>query len=394
MVKQNSHLKKVSKNYLFPEIQKRKNAFLESHPAAKIINLGIGDTTHPIVPFVANQLTESAQSLGTQEGYSGYGPEQGDPLLRSKISEKIYQKIVEPDEIFISDGAKCDCGRLHLLFENKATVAVQDPCYPVYVDTSLISGVSDRILTMPCTPENHFFSDPIKADLIYICSPNNPTGSVATKEQLRRYVDFAKQNQSIIIFDAAYSAYIRDPDLPRSIFEIEGSREVAIEIHSFSKLAGFTGLRLGWTVIPKELRFEDGHSVHQAWSRICSTFFNGASNLAQRAGIAVLQEPGWQQVNKVIGQYLENAQLIKEMFTSLGYPCFGGTHAPYVWVDYSPKTSWEAFEELLFRAHTIAVPGSGFGTAGEHFLRFSSFAPKESVLEALARITHQHAFLS
>ncbi len=392
MANSNPQLGKLKAGYLFPEIQRRKEAFLAKEPTAKLVNLGIGDTTHPFAPFVAEQMSSYALGLGTPQGYSGYGPDQGDPDLRTRITERMYHGAIDPSEIFISDGAKCDCGRLLLLFEQGSTIAVQDPVYPVYVDTSLISGVAENIIRMPCTPQNGFFPDPVKADLIYLCSPNNPTGSAATKEQLKAYVDFAKENGSIIIYDAAYSSFITDETLPRSIFEIEGSREVAIEVNSFSKLAGFTGLRLGWTVVPNELRFSDGSSVKKAWSRIMSTFFNGASNIAQQAGKAVLEDEGWEQGQNVIRQYLENAHLIKETFISLGYPCYGGDHAPYVWVDYSPKTSWEAFEELLNHTHVVAIPGSGFGGAGEHFVRFSAFASREMVLEAMSRLSQQHAY--
>ncbi|ADI38131.1 LL-diaminopimelate aminotransferase [Waddlia chondrophila 2032/99] len=392
MAKINPHLAALKSGYLFPEIQKKKEAFLIEEPGAKLISLGIGDTTCPIAPSVVEQISCQAHAMGTPEGYTGYGPDQGSPVLRQKLSQRIYQEMIEPEEIFISDGAKCDCGRLLLLFGPNSTVAVQDPVYPVYVDTATIYGLSHSIIRMPCTPKNHFFPSPINADLIYLCSPNNPTGSVATKEQLKAYVDFAKANNSIIIFDAAYSAFIRDNTLPRSIYEIEGSREVAIEVNSFSKLAGFTGLRLGWTVVPKELNFSNGTPVHAAWSRISSTFFNGASNIVQSAGVAVLENEGWEQVQKTIDHYLENAQLIKETFVSLGYPCYGGSHAPYVWVDYSPKTSWQAFDELLKKTHILAIPGSGFGSCGEHFVRFSAFGSKETVLEAMARLSRQHVY--
>jgi LL-diaminopimelate aminotransferase len=392
MAKQNPRLEALKTGYLFPEINKRKQAFLQECPDASIISLGIGDTTFPISPAAADTLTKAAAALGTPQGYSGYGPEQGQLELRRKIADRIYSNRVDPDEIFISDGAKCDCGRLPLLFSDQTTVAVQNPTYPVYVDTTLISGMSPNIVSMPCTPDNHFFPNPVQSDLIYLCSPNNPTGTAATKEQLETFIAFAKQNQSVILFDAAYSAFIQDNNLPRSIFEIEGSRETAIEINSFSKLAGFTGLRLGWTVVPKELQFDNGASVHQAWSRITSTYFNGASNLAQQAGIAVLEDTGWQENQAIVRRYLDNAQIIKETFQALGYPCYGGDHAPYIWVDYSPKTSWEAFEELLYKTQVLAVPGSGFGSSGEHFVRFSAFASKETILEAMARISHLHAF--
>lgn len=388
MVKINPHLAELKQGYLFPEIQKRKTAFLQKDPTAKVISLGIGDTTRPIVPSVANRLASAAQSLGTKEGYSGYGSEQGNLELREMIANRLYHGQISPDEIFISDGAKCDCGRLQLLFDEQTTVAVQDPTYPVYVDTTLISGKKPQIITMPCTPENGFFPEPVKADFIYLCSPNNPTGSVATREQLAKFISFAKENQAIILFDSAYSHFIQGDDLPRSIFEIEGAEEVAIEVGSFSKLAGFTGVRLGWTIVPKKLRFEEGQSVHDAWKRIVSTFFNGASNIAQVGGTAALQDEGWNEIQQVIAYYMENARIMKETFESLNYRCYGGEHAPYVWVDYSPKTSWDAFDDLLQRSHIVAIPGGGFGPSGDRFLRFSAFASKEEVLEAMARISH------
>lgn len=392
MVKINPSLAALKSGYLFPEIQKRKKEFLIESPDAKLVNMGIGDTTQPIMPYVTQKMVSRAQALGTSTGYTGYGPDQGELPLREGISRRMYKGLISPDEIFISDGAKCDCGRLLQLFGPETTIAVQDPVYPVYVDTAFINGLSKNIIKIPCTPENDFFPDPVKADIIYLCSPNNPTGSVATRAQLKTYVEFAKENGSLIIFDAAYSSFIKGDELPRSIYEIDGSREVAIEVNSFSKLAGFTGLRLGWTVIPKELTFEDGTPVHPAWSRISSTFFNGASNVAQTAGTAVLEDEGWLQAQSIINQYLENAHLIKETFLSLGFPCYGGDHAPYVWVDYSPKSSWQAFEELLRYTHIVAIPGSGFGDCGEHFVRFSAFASREMVLEAMARLSHQHAF--
>lgn len=388
MVKINPNLAKLKQGYLFPEIQKRKVAFLQKNPTAKLISLGIGDTTRPVVPSVAKSLEEASQALGTREGYSGYGSDQGRLKLREMIASRLYKNLVSPDELFISDGAKCDCGRLQLLFDENTTVAVQDPTYPVYVDTTVISGKKPTIITMPCNPENNFFPEPVKADFIYLCSPNNPTGSVATREQLTKFVLFAKENKAIILFDSAYSHFIQDADLPRSIYEIEGADEVAIEIGSFSKLAGFTGIRLGWSIIPKKLQFEAGQSVHAAWSRIMSTFFNGASNIAQEGGIAALEDLGLAEIEEVIAYYMENAHIIKETFESLGYPCYGGEHAPYVWVDYSPKTSWEAFDELLHHSHVVAIPGGGFGPSGNRFIRFSAFASREEILEAMARISH------
>ncbi len=382
MVKRSPHFSKLQANYLFPEIQKRKQAFLQKHPEAALINLGIGDTTQPIPPFITKRLVEAAKGLGTFQGYSGYGTEQGNVELRKKISEKLYAKRISAEEVFISDGAKCDIGRLQLLFGQDTTISVQDPTYPVYVDTSVLCGKSPDTIYMPCTPENDFFpnlNNLPSTNLIYFCSPNNPTGSVATKKQLQDLVDFARANHSLIIFDSAYSCFIQDPSLPRSIYEIDGAKEVAIEVGSFSKMAGFTGIRLGWCIVPIELRFSNGTSLHQDWFRIVSTFFNGASNLAQQGGIAALEDRGIEEIQQTIGYYLQNAKMIKQTFEQIGLPAYGGDHSPYVWVDFSPKKSWEAFDELLEMSNIVSIPGCGFGPSGEGFLRFSAFAHKSEV---------------
>ncbi len=387
MVKQNPYLAQLKTGYLFPEIQRRKLEFMKAHPEARLVNLGIGDTTRPLAPSVAMKLSNAAKRLGLPETYTGYGPDQGDLQLREKIVSRIYQGHIETDEIFISDGAKSDLGRLQMLFNDGAKVAVQDPAYPVYVDTSIISGKHPYIHPMPCTPENGFFPDSIPdTDILYICSPNNPTGSVATREQLSLLVEQARKKQFLIIFDAAYAYYIQDPLLPKSIFEIEGAREVAIEVNSFSKMAGFTGIRLGWTVVPKELVFEDGSSVYRAWHRIHTTFFNGASNIAQQGGIGVLEDLGWEQIQSTLTYYLENATLIRDTFSALGYKAYGGEHAPFVWVDFSPLNSWSAFSQLLEQAHIVTTPGSGFGACGEGYLRFSAFGKRHDVVEAMARV--------
>lgn len=389
MIKRNPHIAKLQASYLFPEIQSRVNTFLQRHPEATMINLGIGDTTRPITPYITEQLMKAARDLGTPEGYSGYGPEQGHPELRHKIAERFYAGLVDPEEIFISDGAKCDVGRLQHLFGRDTTIAVQDPTYPVYVDTSVISGKSPNIHYMPCTPNNNFFSDPQqipKADIIYFCSPNNPTGSVATKEQLRALVNTAKSQGSLIIFDSAYSCFIQDPHLPRSIFEVDGARAVAIEMGSFSKMAGFTGLRLAWCIIPKTLSFDGSIPLHQDWMRITTTFFNGASNIAQRGGIAALEDEGFEEIQAILSDYLTNANRIKNAFLQLGFPTYGGTHSPYVWVNFSPKNSWDIFDEFLHTSHIITVPGSGFGPAGEGFLRFSAFGHQRDIETAIQRI--------
>lgn len=388
MTQRNPHFSQLATHYLFPEINRRKKLFLEKHPGATLISLGVGDTTEPIPPSIAAELTEAAKRLGTREGYSGYGPEQGQELLRQKIAQHFYQETISPDDIFISDGAKCDIGRLQLLFGPNTSMTVQDPAYPVYVDGSLMQGIQE-IVRLPCSPQNHFWPNLNgckRTDLIYWCSPNNPTGAVSTKSQLTELVRFAQANRSIILFDAAYSNYIRDPAVPRSIFEIEGAREVAIEIGSFTKLAGFSGVRLGWTAVPSELRFGDGSSVKADWKRLISTIFNGASSISQAGGIAALQPEGIIEIKGLTDFYLENAAIIKKALINKGYRVYGGDHAPYLWVSYPEKTSWEAFQELLEKAHVVTTPGSGFGPAGEGFLRFSAFGHRESILEAASRI--------
>ncbi|WP_068468074.1 LL-diaminopimelate aminotransferase [Candidatus Protochlamydia phocaeensis] len=399
MVKRNPHLAKLHAGYLFPEIAKRKRLFLEKQPNAKLISLGIGDTTEPIPSFITDRFKATADALATYEGYSGYGPEQGHLDLRQAISKALYQNQLDVNEIFISDGSKCDIGRLQVMFGSQASIAVQDPSYPVYVDTGVIMGQTSLyqpqirqyagIAYMPCRPENHFFPSlelVSRTDIIYFCSPNNPTGAAATRDQLRQLVQFAKQNKSILIYDAAYACYIRDPSLPRSIYEIEGAREVAIELGSFSKMAGFTGVRLAWSIVPQELRFEDGHPVHQDWSRINSTFFNGASNLAQAGGLAALQPEGCQAMERLITFYMENAALLRQVFEAHGYSVYGGIHTPYLWVKFPHHTSWEAFEILLEKIHIISTPGSGFGPAGEGFLRFSAFGYRDRIEEAVRRL--------
>ena len=325
-MKRNPSMSLLKANYIFPEVNLRKRQFLAEHPEAALISLGIGDTTEPLSPSITQSLIAVAAGLGTSEKYSGYGPEQGIEVLREKIAAKIYGNCVQAEEVFVSDGAKCDLGRLQMLFGKETSIAVQDPAYPVYIEGSVIQGV-DQIVFMPCTPENQFFPDlesVPRTDLIYFCSPNNPTGAVATRAQLERLVQFATANRSIIIFDSAYANYIQDPTLPRSIFEIEGAKRVALEVGSFSKLAGFTGVRLSWTVIPKELLYDDGGSVRADWNRLTSTIFNGASNIAQAGGCAVLEEQGMEETSAITAFYLENARLIKEALEELGYEVFGG----------------------------------------------------------------------
>lgn len=400
MVKRNKNVAKLGSSYLFPEIIRRKQKFLEENPSAKLISLGIGDTTEPLPPFIAGELASAAEALATAHGYRGYGPEEGYRELREKISEQLYQKRFDADEIFISDGANCDIGRLQVLFGGEVTMAVQDPSYPVYVDTSVILGQTDTfhsptrryhgITYMPCDPSNDFFPELCQAnrtDLIYFCSPNNPTGAVATHAQLQELVAFAKRNQSIIIFDTAYASYIQDPALPRSIYEVEGAEEVAIELGSFSKMAGFTGVRLAWNIVPKALRYDDGHSINSDWRRVHSTFFNGASNIAQQGGLAALRPEGMQEVQTLISYYMKNAAILREALTELGYQVYGGSNAPYIWIRFPDYTSWEAFDLLLEKGHLVSAPGSGFGPAGEGFIRISAFGKRSDILEATHRLS-------
>ncbi|MFC1704933.1 LL-diaminopimelate aminotransferase, partial [Nanoarchaeota archaeon] len=378
MVKRNKNIAKLQAGYLFPEIGRRKKALLKKNPNAKIISLGIGNTTEPLTPHLVKAMSEYATSLGTKEGYTGYDDDAKAQEflldLKTKLAEKWYNGVVSPDEIVISDGAKCDCGRLQVLFGSDVTIAVQDPAYPVYVDGSVIIGATGDydeskgqfkdIVYMSCCAENNFFPDLSKlprTDLIYFCSPNNPTGAVATKEQLKELVDFAKKNKSIIIFDAAYSAFVKDDDLPKSIFEIDGAREVALEVNSLSKPIGFTGVRLGWTVVPKELTFEDGTPVLKDWSRVMSTLFNGSSNIVQQGAIAALSDAGLKEMKETVSFYMENARLIKEGLDGAGIETYWTGNAPYIWAHFPGKDSWDIFSKILEEAHVVTTPGAGFG---------------------------------
>lgn len=399
MVKRNPNMAKLQSGYLFPEIAKRKKEFLAKNPNAKIISLGIGDTTQPITPHIVRGFSDEVSRLGTKKGYTGYGAEQGLKELRDKIAEKLYGGMINGDEVFVSDGAKPDTARLQVLFGSNATIAVQDPSYPVYVDSSVIMGQTkdynqkksqfDGIEYLKCTPENNFFPDlekTKKTDIIFFCNPNNPTGAAINAKQLRELVDFAGKNNSILVYDSAYSQFISDKSLPRSIYEIEGAREVAIEISSFSKPIGFTGVRLGWTIIPNELVFDDGTKVNKDWNRIATTLFNGASNIAQYGALSALDEKGMKEMKETISYYLENARILRISLEKKGYEVYGGINAPYLWIRVQDKTSWEAFEEFLGKAHIVTIPGIGFGPSGEGFLRLSSLGHREEVREAVKRI--------
>jgi LL-diaminopimelate aminotransferase len=401
-VSRNPNFEKLAGGYLFPEIGRRRTAYLEKNPdmADRIISLGIGDTTQPIPEHILSGLVNGASKLGTADGYSGYGAEQGFGELRSKIASVLYNDLISADEVFVSDGAKCDIMRVQQMFGPGVTSAVQDPSYPVYVDTSVMMGQTgdinadtsqyDNIVYMPCTAENEFFPDYAslpRADVVYFCSPNNPTGAAANKEQLTELVKTCKERGSILVFDAAYAPFIRDDSVPKSIFEIEGAKEVAIEVNSFSKYAGFTGVRLGWTVIPEDLKFADGTPVKQDFNRVMTTAFNGASNIVQGGGLACLDPEGQAEINTLIDYYLENAQLLKDAMESIGFKVFGGDNAPYVFVQLPEgKSSWDMFSEMLEKAQVVTIPGAGFGPGGEGYLRLSAFASRDNIIEACERL--------
>jgi len=402
-VARNPNFAKLQGGYLFPEIGRRRAAFIEANPdkADRIISLGIGDTTQPIPTNILSGLVEGASKLGTKDGYSGYGAEAGMGPLREAIADFCYKDMgIKPEEIFCSDGAKCDIARLQMMFGPGVTSAVQDPSYPVYVDTSVMIGQTglvdkgtaqfDGIVYMPCTKEENFFpklEDIPRADVYYFCSPNNPTGAVASREQLEALVARALKDGSILVFDAAYAPFIRSPGVPTSIFEIEGARKCAIEVNSFSKYAGFTGVRLGWTVVPDELEFADGSKVKDDFNRVMSTCFNGASNIVQAGGMACLTPEGRAEINELIDYYLGNAEILRGLAEDLGCDYCGGVDSPYVFVDLKGKSSWDTFSKILEEAQVVTIPGAGFGPGGEGYLRFSAFAPREACIEARERIS-------
>ncbi|KAJ8605226.1 hypothetical protein CTAYLR_000478 [Chrysophaeum taylorii] len=400
-VERNANFGKLQGGYLFPEIGRRRRAFAEAQPelAERVISLGIGDTTQPIPPNILEGLVSGASKLGTSDGYSGYGAEQGNAELRSRIAERVYGGRVGAEEVFVSDGAKCDISRLQLMFGSAVTSAVQDPSYPVYVDTSVMMGQTgevgpagqfEKLVYMPCKPENEFFpelSETPRADVIYFCSPNNPTGAVATKAQLESLVERARADGSIVVFDAAYAPFIRTPGVPKSIFEIEGARECAIEVNSFSKYAGFTGVRLGWTVVPDTLEYADGSKVRDDFNRVMTTAFNGASNVVQSGGMACLTDEGMEEIDALIDYYLGNAQILRGLADDLGLRHCGGIDSPYVFLDLDGRSSWDTFSAILEEAQVVTIPGAGFGPGGEGFLRLSAFASRASCEEARARIS-------
>ncbi len=405
MARINEHYKKLSAGYLFPEIGRRMAAFQKDNPGVKVHRLGIGNTTEPLTPAVVEGLKEAVEKLSKPETYTGYGDEQGEEELRLALARFYGSRSVklDADEIFISDGAKADAANIQSIFGRDNRVAFQDPAYPVYVDSNVIAGRSGSFdggsgtyagfLYMTCIAENGFIPEPPqeKADLIYICSPNNPTGAVATREELQKFVDYARENKAVIIFDAAYSEYITDSSLPRSIYEVDGAEECAVEINSFSKFAGFTGVRLGWSVVPKALVVEDSEpgEVHKLWFRRQTTFFNGASNIAQQGGLAALTDAGLAESAGLIDYYMENAAVIREGLHQLGLTVYGGVNAPYLWLK-APGglSSWDFFDKLLNETQVVGTPGSGFGPSGEGYFRLSAFGHREDIEAAVQSIVN------
>lgn len=404
----NDNYLKLKAGYLFPEIARRVNTFAEANPDAPIIRLGIGDVTEPLPEACRNAMIQAVQDMGDRGSFKGYGPEQGYGWLREKIAQHDFQARgcdIDASEIFISDGSKCDCGNILDIFGDNNSIAVTDPVYPVYVDTNVMAGhtgeVNDKgeyegLVYLPINAENNFTASipNEKVDLIYLCFPNNPTGAVATKEHLQAWVNYARAHGSIILFDAAYEAFITDPTIPHSIYEIEGARDCAIEFRSFSKNAGFTGTRCALTVVPKSLKGKaaDGSDVelHGLWNRRQSTKFNGVSYIVQRGAEAVYSPEGQAQTKALIDFYMENARIIREQLTAAGISVYGGVNAPYVWVK-TPNdlSSWDFFDKLLHTCNVVGTPGSGFGAAGEGYFRISAFNSRDNVVEAMRRVTEK-----
>jgi len=402
MIHINENYTKLKASYLFADIAKRVNAYVAANPGKPVIRLGIGDVTEPLPPVCIEALHAATNEMANRATFKGYGPEQGYAFLRDAIALHDYTARgcrIEADEIFISDGSKCDCGNIQEIFSADARLAIPDPVYPVYVDTNVMAGRTGAnqggryqgITYLDCTPANGYVPavPGVATDLIYLCFPNNPTGAVATKAQLEAWVAYAKANKAIILFDSAYEAYIRDPAIPHSIYEIEGAREVAIEFRSFSKTAGFTGTRCAYTVVPKSLLAYDAagqtHPVHALWNRRHTTKFNGVAYPIQQAAAAIYTAAGKQQTGDLIDFYLANAKLIRDAMTKLGFTCIGGDNAPYIWVN-TGRDSWEFFDLLLNQAQVVCTPGAGFGKCGEGHVRISAFNSRANVETALGRI--------
>jgi LL-diaminopimelate aminotransferase len=400
----NEHFLKLPGNYLFQDIAKRVKAYKVSHPKKRVISLGIGDVTRPLCPAVIEAMHKAVEEMATQATFRGYGPERGYDFLREAIIKNDYLTRgvhLDKDEIFVNDGAKSDTGNIQEIVRWDNNIGVTDPIYPVYIDSNVMIGRAgvfengkwSNVAYMPCTAENGFVPQipDHRVDMIYLCYPNNPTGTVLRKEELRKWVNYALRNDSIIFYDAAYEAYIQDEDIPHSIYEIRGARKVAIEFRSYSKTAGFTGVRCGYTVVPKELTAStiDGRRIplNQIWDRRQSTKFNGTSYISQRAAEAIYSPEGKEQVKATIAYYMENARIMRTELTQLGFQVFGGENAPYLWVKTPGNTpSWKFFEEMLYGASVVCTPGAGFGPSGEGYVRLTSFGEREDCIEAMKRI--------
>ncbi len=401
MTRVNENYLKLPGSYLFSTIGKKRKAYAEAHPDSNIISLGIGDVTQPLAPAIITALHKAVDEMANAETFHGYAPDLGYEFLRDAIAKNDYQDRgceIYADEIFVSDGAKCDCGNIQEIFSADAKIAVCDPVYPVYVDTNVMAGRTgeydpksetwSNVIYMPCVASNNFAPELPKEvpDLIYLCFPNNPTGATITKAQLQEWVDYANRTGAVIIYDAAYEAYISEKDIPHSIYECEGARTCAIEMHSFSKNAGFTGVRLGYTVIPKELTC-GGVALHGLWARRHGTKYNGAPYIVQRAGEAVYSPEGKQQLKEQVAYYMKNAAYIREELADAGFTVSGGVNAPYIWLKTTNgMTSWEFFDYLLERANVVGTPGSGFGPSGEGYFRLTAFGSHENTKEAVRRI--------
>jgi LL-diaminopimelate aminotransferase len=402
MIRINENYTKLKASYLFADIARRVGAYVAAHPESAVIRLGIGDVTEPLPPACVEALHAATDEMSRRATFKGYGPEQGYPFLRELVAQRDYADRgcrVEPDEVFISDGSKCDCGNMQEIFATDIRVAIPDPVYPVYVDTNVMAGRTgeaadgryEGILYLESTAANGYVPQvpDAPADLVYLCFPNNPTGAVATRPQLEAWVAYARRNKAVILFDSAYEAYIRDPAIPHSIYEIEGARDVAIEFRSFSKTAGFTGTRCAYTVVPKTLLAWDRagrpHALHSLWNRRHTTKFNGVAYPIQKAAAAIYTDAGRSQTRGLTDFYLGNARLIRAAMAALGLRCVGGDNAPYIWIDVG-RDSWEFFDLLLEKAQVVCTPGAGFGRCGEGHVRISAFNSRENVEKALVRI--------
>ena len=401
----NEHYLKLPGSYLFSDVAKRVNAFKAQHPQVRVISLGIGDVTQPLCPAVIEAMHKATDEMAVKASFRGYGPEHGYDFLRDAILRNDFLSRgihLDRDEVFINDGAKSDTGNIQELLRWDNSVAVTDPIYPVYIDSNAMIGRAgvfkdgrwSSITYMPCTADNNFVPQlpDHRVDMIYLCYPNNPTGTVLPKEELRKWVNFALKNDAVLFYDAAYEAYIQNPDIPHSIYEIKGARKCAIEFHSYSKTAGFTGVRCGYTIIPKEVSAStlDGSkriALNRLWERRQSTKFNGTSYISQRAAEAIYTPEGHEQIMQTIHYYMENARIMRETLVSLGYSVYGGENAPYLWVK-TPgnEESWKFFDRLLYGCGVVCTPGVGFGPSGEGYFRLTSFGNREDVEEAMQRI--------